>query len=71
MVMLSRNFSAPKIKDVEQWKKVEFLVGHGFYFQSIYDCQRRGVYTKARYPDTMQEARDFVVAYEDQAIESL
>ena len=37
MVMLSRKFSAPRMTDVEQWRKVEFLVSHGFRFQSMHE----------------------------------
>lgn len=69
MVKLSRNFKAPKAKDIEQWKKVEFLVKHGFYFQSVYDHQEKGIYTMAKYPETMKDAVEFVTAYKDQARE--
>ena len=57
MVMLSRKFSAPRMTDVEQWRKVEFLVSHGFRFQSIHE-QPSG--SLVDYPATMAEAKLFV-----------
>jgi hypothetical protein len=57
MVMLSRKFSAPRMIDVEQWRKVEFLVSHGFRFQSIRE-QPSG--SLVDYPATLAEAKLFV-----------
>jgi len=59
MVMLSRKFSAPRMTDVEQWRKVEFLVSHGFRFQSIHE-QPGG--SLVDYPATLAEAKLFVRA---------
>ncbi len=39
MVALNRKFSAPKAKDIDQWEKVQFLVNHGFLFQSVYETR--------------------------------
>lgn len=58
---LGRYFKAPKKTDIKQWKKVAFLINHGFYFQKIYDKNRGG--ERVAYPETLQEAKEFVVSY--------
>ncbi|WP_092762911.1 hypothetical protein [Rhodoferax sp. OV413] len=63
MVMLSRKFSAPKMTDVDQWRKVEYLVSHGFRFQSIHE-QPSG--TLVQYPATLAAAKLFVERYTGQ-----
>lgn len=68
MAALNRKFSAPKSTDIKQWKKVKFLVEHGFLFHSIYKMKEKGVYYKVRYPKTLKEAEQFVNTYADQAI---
>ena len=60
MEMLSRKFSAPKSKDVAQWRKVQFLVEHGFRFQRVYQFSGDGGSLSAQYPDTLEEAKVFV-----------
>ncbi len=60
MTMLSRKFSAPRSNDLPQWKKVQFLVEHGFKFYSVYEPSEHGGQKKAKYPDTLQEAKLFV-----------
>ena len=65
LTRLSRKFSAPKVKDVVQWKKVQLLVSRGFLFYSIH--KRRGesvAYELVEYPKTLEEAKNFVVTYE-------
>ncbi|ATA53306.1 hypothetical protein CKY39_08860 [Variovorax boronicumulans] len=57
MVMLSRKFSAPRMSDVDQWCKVEYLVSHGFRFQSIRE-QPSGLLVQ--YPATLADAKLFV-----------
>ena len=57
--MLSRKFSAPKMSDAEQWRKVEFLVDQGFKFQSIHEADGSLV----RYPVNMAEAKEFAEKY--------
>lgn len=59
MEMLSRKFSAPKSKDLAQWRKVEFLVQHGFRFYTAYELTRIGALS-VEYPATLTEARIFV-----------
>lgn len=59
MVMLNRKFSSPKMSNIEQWRKVEFLVAKGFRFQSIHETDGSLV----KYPESMAEARVFVEMY--------
>lgn len=66
MVLLNRKFSAPAATDKAQWKKVEFLVQHGFVFQTVYETPRGG--KSLRYPATLDEAKGFVVAHAAQAV---
>jgi DNA-directed RNA polymerase subunit RPC12/RpoP len=63
----SRKFKPPKRSDLEQWKKVRFLLEHGFRFFSVRDDT--GAYT--RYPATLAEAREFVQKFRDQAWEPI
>ena len=53
-----RHFKAPKQADVRQWEKIKYLLEHGFRFQKI------GV----PYPETLKEAKEFVIKYRDYAI---
>lgn len=57
MEMLSRKFSAPKAKDIPQWKKVQYLVEHGFRFQSVREAESGQL---VKYPATLEEAKAFV-----------
>jgi hypothetical protein len=56
---LSRKFSAPKSKDIAQWKKVQYLVEHGFRFYSVYERPELGG-MRVQYPSTLDEAKAFV-----------
>ena len=67
MDMLSRKFSAPKSTDVAQWKKVQFLVEHGFCFYPVHRAVESGGKQAVRYPTILEEAKDFVVTFRDQA----
>lgn len=67
MVNLGRHFKAPKKSDEAQWKKVKFLVDHGFVFQHIYELREDGGHYKVEYPKTLSEAHEFIVKYEEQA----
>lgn len=60
MEMLSRKFSAPKSKDLDQWAKVEYLVSRGFRFYTAYVPHESGGRIAVKYPDTLKEAEDFV-----------
>jgi len=61
-----RHFKAPKKSDTKQWQKVKFLFEHGFRFQKI----RTGAGDKdtVPYPNTLAEAKEFVVKYSEFAI---
>ena len=56
-----RHFRAPKKSDIKQWQKIKFLFDHGFRFQRI----RIGNWDKdtVRYPDTLEQAKEFVAKY--------
>jgi hypothetical protein len=56
--MLGRKFKAPAADDVKQWKKVQFLYEHGFWFESIYDDR-----SNVSYPKTLSDAKVFVKKY--------
>ena len=60
MERLGRKFSAPKSKDLMQWRKVQFLVAHGFRFHTAYVPVAPGVSRSVDYPKTLQEAKAFV-----------
>lgn len=66
MFRVGRNFKPPKKSDARQWEKVNFLISHGFLFQKIYDEGLNGM--SVPYPDTLEEARDFVVKYAEYAL---
>lgn len=63
---LGRHFKAPKKSDLSQWKKVEFLVEHGFVFQKI--RLNGNTFESVPYPKTLSEAKEFVIKYEQYAI---
>ena len=64
-----RHFKPPKKSDDSQRKKVQYLVDHGFIFQTIYE-QRDGLgYYKVSYSKTLTEAKEFVVKFKSQACE--
>jgi hypothetical protein len=66
--MLSRKFSAPKSKDLEQWQKVQYLVEHGFRFYPVRQSHQGGLLV--RYPATLKEAKVFVETFKSQAEKS-
>ena len=55
-IRLNRKFKAPPSEDREQWAKVEYLVTHGFRFQSLHEADGTAVV----YPNTLREAEEFV-----------
>lgn len=60
-------FRPPKKSDDRQWAKVRFLVNHGFLFQKIY--RKEGpVWYRERYPENLEQAKDFVAQFKDQAL---
>ncbi|QSP94191.1 hypothetical protein LPB19_13475 [Marinobacter salinisoli] len=60
-----RDFKAPKRSDKRQWDKIRFLFDHGFRFQKI--RVGSGHHDVVPYPETMDEAREFVVKYKKYA----
>lgn len=63
---VGRHFKAPKKSDNAQWKKVAFLIEHGFLFQKI--RLDPNSYESVPYPKTLAEAKEFVVKYKDWAL---
>ena len=60
MERLSRKFSAPRSTDLMQWRKVQYLVEHGFRFHTAYVPVAPGVSRSVDYPQTLQQAKAFV-----------
>jgi predicted nucleic acid-binding Zn-ribbon protein len=60
-VKLSHKFFAPRTSDIKQWKKVEFLVAHGFTFDSVLELSEDGGYSATKFPKTLAEARKWVI----------
>ena len=65
-INLGRHFKVPKKSDLAQWKKVKYLVDHGFVFQKI--RPEKNSYESVPYPKTLAEAKEFVVKYKKWAI---
>jgi len=66
MIELSRDFLAPKKSNIAQWKKVAYLIEHGFLFQHVYKHAYGGAWVE--YPKTLNEAKGFVEKYKRWAI---
>src|SRR6188768_854003 len=56
-----RHFKSPKQTDTKQWQKVRYLFEHGFRFQKIRIGS--GHHDVVPYPDTLEEAKEFVLKY--------
>ena len=67
-VRVDVRFRTPRKTDDMQWKKVEFLFRHGFYFQKVYRQIARGSFQRVPYPTDLAGARSFVVEFMSQAI---
>jgi hypothetical protein len=67
MSMVDKKFAAPKMADVAQWQKVQYLVDHGFFFQSVYTPIGPGMSLRVKYPKTLAEAKRFVIEHQAQA----
>jgi len=63
-----RHFKAPKKTDKKQWEKIRFLFKHGFRFQKI--RVGTGHHDTVSYPETLEEAKEFVTKYKDYANKS-
>jgi len=62
LIQLSRKFKVPKSSDKREWNKVQYLVYHGFLFYNAYISEGNGVYSRVRYPKTLNEAKEFVTS---------
>jgi hypothetical protein len=65
---VGRKFRTPKISDDKGWKLVEFLIQNGFLFHNVYIQDEKPVLVKVPYPQTLQEAQEFVKKYKNQSI---
>jgi len=67
-ILMDIRFRPPKKSDDKQWEKVQFLVKHGFNFQKVYRIEG-SVRHREKYPKNLNEAKDFVEKFKNQAIE--
>jgi predicted nucleic acid-binding Zn-ribbon protein len=68
---LNHSFRPPSKDDLKKWEVVEFLKNHGFIYQHIYSEWTAKVYEGlVNYPETMTEAKEFVVKYSSQAYDT-
>lgn len=68
MEFISHLFKPPRTNDEKAWRVVEFLVANGFRYQRVYRSFPRGARERSiPYPDDMNEAKQFVVKYAEQA----
>lgn len=64
LIMLNRKFKTPKQTDDKQWAKIKYLIEHGFRF-SGYVKVKKGGFQRVKYPETMQQAYEFVAKYKN------
>ena len=62
-IAYNHKFRPPKRDDLKAWKVVGFLSEHGFTYQHVKAID--GNYVE--YPTTLEEAREFIVKYKNQA----
>ncbi len=67
LVTLGRKFHAPKSTNSAQWRKVQLLVEHGFFFDSVYRATESGGNVAVPYPRTLAEVPAFVAEFKSQA----
>ncbi len=73
MYFVNHAFRPPKKHSDKEWKVVEYLIKHGFIFHHIYQ-EGKSEYYKTQsnnyisYPKTIEEAKEFVVKYKNQAV---
>ncbi|MBS1531225.1 MAG: hypothetical protein JSU01_13045 [Bacteroidetes bacterium] len=67
----NHKFRPPKKEDLKAWQLVSFLYEHGFTYQHVYkDLSLYRLYDMdnlAEYPKTLDEAKEFIVKYKNQA----
>jgi hypothetical protein len=66
-ILYTHRFRPPKQNDINAWKVVSFLYEHGFEYQHIRDKEDR---RDVGYPQSLIDAKDFVIEYKDQAIKT-
>ena len=72
-ISMPHRFRPPKKTDNKKWEVVEFLINHGFKYQHIYKDikSKKGIvdYSNyAEYPTSLNEAKEFIEKYKEQAI---
>jgi hypothetical protein len=68
MTQMTQRFRPPKKSNDMAWKTAHFLVNNGFPYQYIYDEDIIPTYVP--YPETLNEAKNFVIKYQSQKMES-
>jgi hypothetical protein len=68
LVTLGRKFHTPKSTNVAQWRKIQLLVEHGFFFESVYRSTESGGWVAVAYPRTLAEVPAFVAEFKFQAL---
>jgi hypothetical protein len=66
MTFVNHKFRPPKKTDKKGWELAIFLISHGFNFQHVSD--ENGMYVT--YPQSMEEAKEFVKKHEFRAIKN-
>ena len=61
-------FARQRSRIIGSGLKFLFLVRHGFLFQKIYRDLGGGLWCRVRYPKTLEQAKDFVLEFKDQAL---
>ena len=68
-------FQPPKQTDIKKWKVVKYLVDNGFRYYHVWETviknskgEITGYQNYAKYPESMNDAKEFVTKYKDQAI---
>jgi hypothetical protein len=66
---LNHKFRPPAKNEIKKWEVIEFLENNGFIFQHIFSVWMGKVNEGlVEYPETMNDAKEFVVKYREQAI---
>ena len=64
---INHAFRPPSKDDLKKWEVAEYLKNHGFIYQHIYSMRTGNVYCLVDYPETIAEAKEFVIKYKSQA----
>jgi len=68
MKLMPHRFRPPKKQDEKKWEVVKYLVSEGFEYQHILDDEIINTYVP--YPETMNQAKEFVEKYKNQRVKS-